>query len=162
MVVTDANGEDVYVIMGLSQYEHLRSEDVGMEVDPGPDPKNTEPEEIVHEETRPEEVASTPSPSPKSTFSIPDAHIDSGEDDVMDIWDVLPPAGQISETWNLDNISTEESLLIEEQYKKYTQETLQEAVAEIAPKPQIQEKDVKLEEKLDDIGEEQYYLEPIE
>ena len=79
-----------------------------------------------------------------------------------DIWNTMKPAGEVGETWDLAQLSEEEAVNLEEQYKKYTQEFVMGSVPESILETKIEEIPPKLAENEEDFGEEQFYLEPIE
>lgn len=113
MVVTDPNGEDVFVVMDLNQYEMLLKSD------------------FVPEE----------------------------EEDEKDIWETMKPADKEGETWDLSKMDEGELADLEEQYRQFAHSRVQEAVAQSAQnEPKIEEK--RAED--DEMGEEQFYLEPVE
>ncbi|NBS41097.1 type II toxin-antitoxin system Phd/YefM family antitoxin [bacterium] len=146
MVVTDSNGEDVYVVIGLDQYEELVSpvEDMG-ESDSGeswgegwwePGPEGDVP------------------PVPPAVVEVADAP--------SDIWETMKPAGQDGETWDLDKMTEAEKVDLEKQYREYQKS--KERVVEPTVQPVVPEiKKVEEKPKEDeDFGEEQFYLEPVE
>jgi hypothetical protein len=154
MIVTDPNGEDVYVVMGLDQYENLR---------------NTE---FFDPETELSDLESHLPPT--SSFPNDVSWVEEGEvavsvkEDIphgeksSDIWASMKPAGEDGETWDLTKMSEDEVIDLEEQYKKYTQEPELPHLSEISSEAVNKEISPKLEENEDEFGEEQFYLEPIE
>lgn len=149
MIVTDPNGDDVYVIMGLDQYEDLRNE-TGFD------------EEMFDRDSR--GAALCP---PDWDWGVKDAEdLDEVKDPPIekkpDIWQMMKPAGEEGETWDLSNISDVEAVDLEEQYKKYAQAPESSSAPEVKIEPKTEETPPKLAENEDEFGEEQFYLEPIE
>ncbi|EKD47879.1 MAG: hypothetical protein ACD_65C00234G0001 [uncultured bacterium] len=152
MIVTDPNGDDVYVVMGLDQYENIlndtnfdRSEDV-----------LDEPEGYRH--NIPQENGWVWGGETIDEVSENEELIEKK----ADIWSTMKPAGDESETWDLAHLSEDEVVDLEEQYKKYTQEPELPHVPEANLEAENKEISPKLEENEDEFGEEQFYLEPIE
>ncbi len=152
MIVTDQNGEDVYVIMGLDQYETLRNKEFATIIpqktteSPAPEPIPPENEVVWSQmaEEFSEEVA---------------REIQVAE---QDIWGAMKPAGEEGETWDLTKMSEDEVVDLEEQYKKYAQATTTPVSDEMVVESKTEEIPQKLAENEDEFGEEQFYLEPIE
>lgn len=152
MIVTDPNGDDVYVVMGLDQYENIVN---GSNFD--------HPEEILDEQEG-------------YRHNIPQENgwvwggetVDEslGEEESLekkpDIWSAMKPAGEEGETWDLTRMSEDEVVDLEEQYKKYAQEPELLKTQEVNLEAENKETSPKLEENEDEFGEEQFYLEPIE
>jgi len=69
-----------------------------------------------------------------------------------DIWDVMPEAGQNEPTWDYAKLTEEERAEFE---RKFTEAATKPAPP-VEPKPQEKPKEDE------DLGEEQFYLEPIE
>lgn len=107
IIVTDPDGEDVFVVMDLDKYE---------------------------------------------SFSLPS----SEKTDEKDIWDVMKPANSDSKTWDMDEMDDEEIAQIEKQYQEFTNKQVEDVISENSPK--ISQNN----EKNDDFGEEEFYLEPVE
>ena len=134
LVVTDPNGEDTYVLMGLEAYEKLLDTDTlspcaGLKDDDFLDDYFDEDEDIEEFDDKPKWEIPDELPLPESDKKI---------------WDVMPSAGDKVETWNPEKLSEEEKKIVEEKFEK----------PEFAPNS-----DKKDEEEP---GEEQFYLEPIE
>ena len=157
MVVTDGNGEDVYVVMGLEQYENLVIPHGITGVQPvGRD----ELEDGWFEDCGPEEepgrvgpVVHPPAPT-RSTVVVPPPVPPS------DIWEAMPPAGSDSETWDISRMTESEKVDLEKQFQNYQQEKGREVSGQ--EKTVEQPVESKIEPKDEDFGEEQFYLEPIE
>ena len=134
MIVTDPNGEDVYVVMGLDQYETLRRADDfdGLIDEAMSDEAWEEFQGDRHDESK---IASEKKP---------------------DIWSAMKPAGEEGETWDVSKLSDPELKNLEDQYKLFAAEAVSETVQD---QPQTPQKSNKNQE---DFGEEQFYLEPIE
>ena len=145
MVVTDPNGEDVYVVMNLDQYENLLD---ASETGSTDETFSSKEEEFYW--TEPE----TPSIPQISTDSTPD------------IWNTMKPAGEDGDTWDMTTMSEQELANLELQYKEFAAKSVSEAIldtnqpladleAEEANTPETKAND-------EDFGEEQFYLEPID
>lgn len=152
MIVTDPNGDDVYVVMGLDQYENIIN---GSNFD--------HPEEILDEQ----EGYRHSIPQENGWVWGGEAVDESLEEEESpekkpDIWSAMKPAGEEGETWDLTQMSEEEVVDLEEQYKKYAQEPESPKIEEVNLEAESKEISPKLEENEDEFGEEQFYLEPIE
>ncbi len=82
-----------------------------------------------------------------------------------DIWDVMPEAGDEAETWDPEHLSEDEAKDLEQQYEVFAAKSASEAKVESAtkddlpnPNPDAQ----KSEQKEEDFGEEEFYLEPVD
>ncbi len=156
MVVTDTNGEDVYVVMGLEQYETLvdfqSSEDGGeweegwWDDNTGLDKPNNGPD-VPDDAVRPE---TSPSPEPESALGQP-----------SDIWEAMQSAGEPGDTWDLSKMSEIEKSDLERQFLEYQRQKGQESVVG-ATEQQKHEKPAENMKTDEDFGEEQFYLEPVE
>lgn len=124
MIVVDKDGQESFVVMDLDQYEMLLDAQFMGE----------DRDDGMDEE---EEVQ----PQPKSTKG-------------PDIWDVMPEAGEEGETWDIDQLSQEESADLEKQYEVFASRHVKEAIEETKTAPEKKEDD--------EYGEEQFYLEPVE
>lgn len=146
MVVTDANGEDVYVVMGLDQYEELVSP-VG---DMGDSDSGENWTEGWWEPTPDGDLP----PSSPAAVEVPDAP--------SDIWEAMKPAGEAGETWDLGKMSEAEKVDLEKQYREYQKSKGKNAEAAVEPVvPEVKKTEEKPKED-EDFGEEQFYLEPVE
>jgi len=119
LVVTDPDGDDVFVVMGMEQYEWLIGEEAG--------------EAKEAEETK--------------------------EADEKDIWGAMKPAHEDGETWDLSKMDKNELSDLEEQYRQFAHSRVEEAVSE---KTANQPKNGEKPKDDDELGEEQFYLEPVE
>ena len=152
MIVTDPDGEDVYVVMGLDRYEDLRNE-TGFD------------DEMAEDEWNRFEEEQKRLGDWDANSDIITKHEESEEsitENTPDIWGTMKPAGDEGETWDLAQLSEEEAVNLEEQYKKYTQELVMGSVPEAVLETKSEEIPPKLAENEEDFGEEQFYLEPIE
>ncbi len=145
MVVTDPNGEDVYVVMNLDQYENLL--DVS-EAASNEDTFSTKEENMYWAEPEIPTIAQI------STDSTPD------------IWETMKPAGEDGDTWDMTTMSEQELANLELQYKEYAAKSVSEAISD-ANHSTVDlgvEEPKKPETKAneEDFGEEQFYLEPID
>ncbi|MCX6714528.1 MAG: hypothetical protein NTX72_01810 [Candidatus Uhrbacteria bacterium] len=151
MIVTDPNGDDVYVVMGLDQYENLRNIDV------------FEPEQEIDElEGYRQSFPQGPSAWGDMVESDELETVGDVIDKNPDIWSVMKPAGEEGETWDLAKLSENEAEDLEEKYKKYAQEPVASVFPEVPAEGKTEEITPKLAENEDEFGEEQFYLEPIE
>lgn len=171
VVVTDPNGDDAFVVMGLDQYEDLIDSfdylntdfegeegseeediDLGEEVEDEPvedlpeDFFAPEPEKVVE----PQIPADFPAETPAAQAS------ESQNKRRPDIWDVMQEAGGSSQTWDVNAASAEE-----QQRMAKTYQSLQRPPSGIT-EPEIEDL-AKTGVKDDDESEEdQFYLEPVE
>lgn len=165
MVVTDTNGDDVYVVMGLEQYEalvDLGSDDFDYsgvdkpEVGPYSGGDFEEPERDLPEEY----YAPRPSSEgPSATYTPPSAVDTSTEP--PDIWDLMQPAGAEGSTWDLEKLTGAERKDLEKQFVEYQQRKAEEE-SRIKAQESKKVEEVKETKKEEEFGEEQFYLEPIE
>lgn len=89
-----------------------------------------------------------------------------------DIWDVMPEAGEESETWDVDALNDEEMADLEHQYQAFAarhKQTKEEVEPESAPveDPGASNASTTIQapassQDQDEYGEEQFYLEPVE
>ncbi len=184
MVVTDTNGEDIYVVMGLEQYENLvdpqdfdeddHLDDICRHDDEddwgkgwwegGPPPEDIDPSSdglggaVAESFSKP--LPTDFSPVRTGTGPEPDAtKVAMNDVPPTDIWEAMQPAGQEGETWDLNKMSEPEKADLVRQFEDYQAGKDEEKVEDGNSK--IEE--VKEEKKEDeDFGEEQFYLEPIE
>ena len=143
LIITDPDGLQTYVLMGLDQYESL----MGLKA------KISSTNLPVKERPISRSVKAAP---PASEF--PPLIEDVDEDEVpTDIWDVVAPADRVNETWDLAKMSQEERLNVQKQFELYKNREKAKnqppIVASQPVSPVIDE---------DDFGEEQFYLEPVE
>lgn len=146
MVVTDANGEDVYVVMSLDQYEGL--------VLPADAQSESEPGESWGEgwwESGPEGAI-----PPTDVGVVPPSEAPS------DIWEAMKPAGKPGETWDLDKLTESEKVDLEAQYRAYQKSKGQDAGSRPAEVVPVVEPPKESQKEDEDFGEEQFYLEPVE
>lgn len=158
LVVTDPNGEDTYVLMGLEAYEGLADRLPSIEPEPWDKPRHfnddflddyydededddfdAEKFDVKDDWDLPNEMFadSTKNPSTPSAPSSPSTPSKA-------IWDVMPPAGDKSETWNPEKFDEVDKKVVEEKFEN----------------PEFPPKTDKKDEE--DPGEEQFYLEPVE
>lgn len=152
MIVTDPDGENVYVVMDIDTYEGLI--DMEDQVFEAFDEDSSEP--MDSEEGHFEEGVGLP-----ETQTIPQGN--------TRIWDHVPSAGAKAETWDMNKLSEEELLDLEQKFAEYSnkiKETAEqgsnipsEPVENSGIEPMA---DAPQKEDEDDFGEEQFYLEPIE
>jgi len=141
MIVTDPNGEDVYVIMDIDQYELL----LNMEENTlDSDDECLEEDELI--DFVPQE----------SDGQAP-----------ADIWQAMKPAGEEGETWDPSAMNEEELADLEQQYHAFTQRNVKTVIQESEKSVEnaIEKPVEKLVEKPvkdDEFGEESFYLEPVE
>ena len=139
MIVTDPDAEDVYVVMDIEQYEMLLDVTGEMEFEENePDFQNEQHPSASFEEA---------DPAPEN------------------IWEAMKPANEEGETWDPGQMNEEELADLERQYQVFAQRNVK-AVLEETQKPQeIISNPQKIAEKQaqdDELGEEQFYLEPVE
>ena len=102
MVVTDPDGEEVFVVMGLDRYE-------SMIYKPGFKPDS----------------------DPGLNVSINKSFVEENTSRQPDIWDTMQPAGEKGETWDLAKLQEDELADLEDQYKQFTQKNVVEAMEEV-------------------------------
>jgi len=205
LVVTDPNGEDAYVLMGLEAYEKLADtltppdvdfsddfncgdefdkydfddddeEDEYAEKIDDFDPNWKIPEEfytgIVPESNKSSESIQSPKPEIPS-----EPEKTTVEPPISNIWSVMSPAGDKSQTWNPESFGEAERKTIEEKFGKPSPISSKPSqtpsgvveLPEVEPQPpqsapitpEIPENSKKIDEN-EDLGEEQFYLEPVE
>lgn len=168
MVVTDTNGDDVYVVMGLEQYENL--------VIPK---ENVEKSHGLPSDLSAVALAKAEAPQSEGWWSDCGPELEEEEGRVgppsvavavvpsvvtppppSDIWEAMTPAGSESETWDISKMSDVEKTDLERQFENYQQARVQESVG--TEKPAVEAEPKKEDQKDEDFGEEQFYLEPIE
>ena len=144
MIVTDPDGENVFVVMDLDQYESLLDVASNDDIDDLADDLEPQDENFSWiEPTDSIDLSALAKNSP-------------------DIWETMKPAGDPGETWDMTNMSESELKNLEDQYKAFAAQSVAEAIAETA-KPEAEKMEIpKKDEKEEEFGEEQFYLEPIE
>ncbi|HBR80493.1 MAG: hypothetical protein UX09_C0001G0018 [Candidatus Uhrbacteria bacterium GW2011_GWE2_45_35] len=197
LVVTDPNGEDTYVLMGLDAYEKIADRTASptdspwldsdlddeedeylddccdfescngdcqscFEKDEDFDGKNwTFPNEVLNDSTN-------DFSAPEKTEVFEPVNDSSA---AKNIWSAMPEAGSSSETWDVNNFSDVEQKIVEEKFAVETETTIQEPtitpIQEENESQKISEVSQESSEKSvdkssEDLGEEQFYLEPIE
>lgn len=152
LVVTDPNGEDAYVLMGLEAYENLAVRplsELGMQgrlrdfEDDFSDDYYDEDEDYKDEDFALKSDWGIPDGLPTSEAEGPVSQKPS-EASTKEIWEVMPPAGSGSETWNQEKFGREEKKLVAEEFEN----------------PEFSRKPAEKEDN--EPGEEQFYLEPVE
>lgn len=150
MIVTDPNGEDVYVVMNLDQYESLLNSHSPISFAED-DLVNFDDEKSDNswEDLKPtEESIKSPQREP-------------------DIWQTMKPAGGTGETWDVSKMSENELQELERQYQTFAAQTTEDSISTngldkiSTPELEVQ-KPLNSKENDADFGEEQFYLEPIE
>jgi len=192
LVVTDPNGEDTYVLMGLEAYESLADRLPSIESESWDKPCCSEdnflddyfdedsdseefsvddnwevPDEFLTEEARARKNKSFEHPitdlkqktstqnfvPSESNLSTPSSPMSSEalvkEDSVpptpeKTIWDTMPAAGEVVETWNPEKFTEEDKKVVEDKFEN----------------PVFSSQQSKKNDE--DPGEEQFYLEPVE
>ncbi|MEI6510681.1 MAG: hypothetical protein WCO25_01410 [Candidatus Uhrbacteria bacterium] len=165
MVVTDTNGDDVYVVMGLEQYENLVVPKEIVEKSSGLPSEAGFGEEWWNDCEPEEEEGRVGPPSVAVATTTPDPSFQKGGETRQapppsDIWEAMSPAGSESETWDISKMSDVEKTDLERQFENYQQG---KGMATAEPEKSAAEAEPKKEDQKDeDFGEEQFYLEPIE
>lgn len=152
MVVTDPNGDDAYVIMGLDQYERLVLTKTSQEqpILADTSKKNKVEPEPVEEEGR---VGPVQLGGARERSFVSEAS-------PADIWEAMPLAGTDAETWDISTMSDQEKVDLEKQFENYQQEKERNAIVPVSSSQQV-DAPIK-DQKEEEFGEEQFYLEPIE
>lgn len=155
MVVTDTNGEDTYVVMGLEAYEAL-VDSQGMFDEGGFDDEPWSP---------PTEEAPLPEEAPPEVTLKEQAERD------MRVWEAMKPAAAPGETWDLSKLTDEEKQEVEQAYRKMQADrqaakpATEPPIQPVAPSvesPKAENPAQMKSEDDDEPGEEQFYLEPVE
>lgn len=160
MVVTDANGEDVYVVLGLEQYEALvGAEDGGGDDDFGEGWWRDGDEPFVPPNI--DDILAGADMEGEKPREAPAAEARHP----ADIWEAMKPASESGETWDINRLTGEEKVDLERQFEEYQRRKAAETA--IVPAPSVvsegQSPASEVPPKIDDeFGEEQFYLEPVE
>jgi|GEM_PF-1225683 len=203
LVVTDPNGEDTYVLMGLEAYENLADRLPSVEPEPWDKPRRFDhdfiddyyDEDYDDEEDEfkikpeweiPEELSSDPVDPVGANGGSPTVDRLPTEANITDkkIWDIMPPAGDKSETWNPEKFNEEEKKVVEDKFEKpeftpkkeepldpsILQGRPEESKGDSAPfdsgsgssETDRRARGVEASKNEDEPGEEQFYLEPVE
>lgn len=145
LVVTDPEGDDVFVLLGLDAYEALLSDGSA----PAPRP---------------------PAPTPPAPYS-PHPPVPAPEPESIpphDIWDAMAPAGAEGGTWSAGDLTPDEllaagfSVMPDPEGPVSPQES---DILPVSPEAILPHEEAKIPQKnedSDEFGEEQFYLEPIE
>ncbi len=139
MIVTDPDAQDVYVVMDIEQYEMLLDVTGEMEFE------ETVPSFVGEQE----EVSSLQEADP-----VPE-----------NIWEAMKPANEEGETWDPGQMNEEELADLERQYQVFAERNVKAALEETQKQEESVSKPEKIAEKQaqdDELGEEQFYLEPVE
>lgn len=181
MVVTDANGDDVYVVMGLEQYEqlvdaedefdpdfnpddfldesHYRHDDDSDDFGPGWWDDYTGGDKPPEPPSAPESIPQTIRPLEPTTPPVPTSP-------PTDIWEAMQPAGETGETWDMNKMSEAEKSDLARQFEEYQKDKNEDRNSKfegnLKEDTKIEEIKEKEEKEDEDFGEEQFYLEPIE
>jgi len=136
MIVTSPEGDDAFVVMGLEDYEIL------MEL-----------EQLAISSQDDFEGEVPLPPQPEAGSSLAEATDSTG------IFDVMQSADSGGPTWDLSAMSAAERSEVEAQFRAQSVGEKPSEIKVEEPKivPLIQKKDDD-----DDLGEEQFYLEPVE
>ncbi len=163
MVVTDTNGEDAYVVMGLDAYEslveaqELFDEDF-FDAEQGEIPAELPfdiPDDLMVPETRRTDRDEVP-PPPE-----PPAEVDLADEIAKEkrIWDAMQPAKTTGQTWDLSQLTEAE---LQEVRAAHEELKAKRAALPQVEEPKSTQEEPKKEPGEDEFGEEQFYLEPIE
>ncbi|MFH1088847.1 MAG: hypothetical protein V1716_00265 [Candidatus Uhrbacteria bacterium] len=202
LVVTDPNGEDTYVLMGLAAYEKLADTLTPPDVDflddfnhddafdkydyYDDDEEEDEYDEKINDFDPnwkiPEEFYTGVIPESNKTLepiqpSEPEAKKTIIEPPPSDIWSAMPPAGDNSQTWNPESFGEAEKKIVEERFEKPFQNPSKppQTPSGVVELPEVEPQSPELvpvtpktdettpnSDQTDDLGEEQFYLEPVE
>ncbi len=155
MVVTDTNGQDVYVVMDLDQYEAILD---GMSEHFGDWEEGMEDEERMHEEEKQEWEIPDGFVIDDPEGGLADEPFVSNEPPDVDIWSTMQSANNKGPTWDMSKMNTDEIEDLEKQYRAFAEKNVQQVVVENKPKTHV----TPQRTPSDDFSEEQFYLEPIE
>lgn len=145
MIVTDPDGENVYVVMDIDAYESL----IDMEDQVFDSMMDTDVDEGDLEAPDLADLEEPPFPAEPSR-----------------VWDHMAPAGEERETWDIAKLNPEELEDLEKKFAEFS-EKMKSAAKETEGKiaaGAVEDQGTKEEvsEGEDEYGEEQFYLEPIE
>ena len=147
VIVTDQNGEDPVVIMGLDQYEAFLSEKMHINK---PAHRNAQEKRVESNDVL-QEVVQEESQNTANTNEPP-----------SEIWTTMKAAAAEGETWDLAKLSADELADLEEQYRAFSEKSKGKAL-ELAEKEDMGEQEIVEDVREEDAaGEEQFYLEPID
>lgn len=138
MVVTDTNGEDVYVVMDLDNYELLINSLDNYEIEDFDGDDYELDSEPVLEEDLTEEASGVVQSQPEAQ-------------NMPDIWDSMQSATDNGQTWDISKLNEKEMADLEEKFEEFASRNVKEAIEETAK---------TTDENVFD--EEEFYLEPIE
>lgn len=161
MVVTDTNGEDVYVVMGLEQYESL------VDVLPSDDDGGWD-EDWWNDDTGLDNPQGTDDVSLRETDvslreTLGAATAVGGVSAApADIWEAMRPAGGNGETWDIGKMSDVEKSDLERQFEDYQRQKAEGGNSKLEGGAKEEGEKDERGKKDEDFGEEQFYLEPIE
>ena len=133
MVVVDKDGEDAFVVMDLDRYEHLVEEASFLDEEFDEDVDDSSEKLVFSEDPEPE----------------------------LSIWDVMQPADEEGQTWDLQHLSKEELSDLEKNYKEFADRHQTKTTPESEPQTK-KEQEIVEKKNEEEYGEEQFYLEPIE
>jgi len=168
LVVTDPNGEDTYVLMGLEAYEKLADRLAPPEPEPWAPPcfdefihEDDDDDDEFDDDILDEDKIDDFDPNwqtPPELDNIPVQSITTEKA----IWDVMPEAGKNVETWDAAKFGQAEQKIVEERFENEIERD--ESVPLVSLNEETKKEDKKDVEtdKKDEFGEEQFYLEPIE
>lgn len=155
MVVTDTNGEDVFVVMGLDQYEDLV---LPVDIEDGSGEGEDWDEEWWNA-GKPDDFPPIGPSLDDGQAAVPDIDPSpSIQESPKNLWEVMQPAGDEGETWDIGKMSDGEKADLERQFAEYQKIKALESGEKVAMKS-AEVVEVKKDEEF---GEEQFYLEPIE
>lgn len=152
MVVTDSDGENVYVVMDVEAYEAL-----------------VEMEGQVFDQLASSQPAQTPDIGNHSEIQArpsEDVQAVSAQAEPR-VWDhMATERGQ--ETWDISQLSPEELADLEQKFAEHSNKMKKAAQQEVSTNVTVEDSGTETGENAgqnddeDDFGEEQFYLEPIE
>ncbi len=149
MIVTDSDGENVYVIMDLEAYEAI----IDME--------DQVFDAIMEEEGAREETKGKTHDNPPVRDESASATKENGQSEPR-VWDHMAPAGSDAETWDLNKLSPDELADLERHFNDLSNKAKEIAQKDAATESKPVEQSGTKKDDEDEFGEEQFYLEPIE
>lgn len=139
MVVTDPNGQDAYVVMGLDAYEALiEAQEFSADL-------------VAEQEVQGHRATMPDAPPPEAEDDVPpeESLQEQAERDLR-VWEAMRPAGTEGKTWDMTKLSEAEKREVEQAYKD-----LKTSRAKSVDEPPVSTNE-------DEPQEEQFYLEPVE
>lgn len=144
VIVTDPNGEDVYVVMGLDQYEAM------VACEDHEDESWQEEDEESEWQIPDEFVIDDPE------GGLADEPVSTPPSSELNIWNTMQSANQTGPTWDPAKMNEEQTADLKRHYREFA---AQSSLSSPTASDQTQ---VPPKTNEDPFSEEQFYLEPVE